>query len=646
VTSQGDASLRGPQARALGPTGAGVTVGVMSDSMNSAPPGIAGSQSTGDLPAGVTDLGDGPPGTDEGRAMAEIVYDEAPGITNMLFDTGTGGAAIKATDIANLVSHGARVIADDTFYLTEPLFQDGAIAQAVDAAKAAGTAFITSAGNRSEQSWDGTFTPGAGGLNDFGGGDTRQAVVDVPGGGGVANIVLQWDEPWGAATDNFDVNVFGNNSAAFTCSSSTAFPIETCNIINNTAGPIEIEIEIHHISGTDNPRMKYVVANNFGPFTIKEHATNGGAIDPDAASANGSLSVAAVCWSTLVGNCFGAAGPQTPEVFSSRGPVVHTLDAAGNRLPSPEVRQKPNVAGTDGVATDLPSGPLNPFFGTSAAAPSVAGIAALALSANPAMTVDQLYALLTNPANALDCTSAAGNPDNDCGSGFLQADRVVTQAKTPPAVSSALSGAPNGANGWFRSPVTVSWNIADANPSVVNTSGCGPTTVANDTAGTTLTCSAAGVGGTGSNSVTVKLDTSRPSKPKFHGITAKVFSRKHVPKRSKVRCTSSDRTSGVQSCKIRGYGKSKGPHKLTATATNGAGETSKRTLTYGVSPVCRVPRLKGKSLSSAETALKDAGCRLGGTTPKHPSSGDKVKSSTPKRGSILRIRSKVRLKLG
>jgi hypothetical protein len=645
VTSQGDASERGPQARALGANGAGITVGVMSDSMNKVGGGISGSQSTGDLPPNVTDLGDaGGTTIDEGRAMGEIVYDEAPGITNMLFDTGTTGPAAKASNIGALVGHGARVIADDTFYLGEPFFQDGVVAQAVDAAKASGTAFITSAGNRARQSWDGTFADGGGGLNDFGSGDTRQAVADLPGHTSLT-IALQWDEPWGAATDNFDIDFFANNSSAFSCTTNDAFPREICGISNLGSSSFEVEIDIKRQSGSGTPRMKYVVANNFGPFTIKEHATNQGAIDPDAASAKGSLSVAAVCWSTLLGNCFGAAGLQTPESFSSRGPAVRTRDANGNPLPAPEVRQKPNVAGADGVSTDLsPTSELNPFFGTSAAAPSVAGVAALALSANPSMTVDQLYAVLTNPANSLDCTSAAGQPDADCGAGFIQADRVVAQAKTPPAVTAALSPAvPNGANGWFRSPVTVAWNVADPNPSVLSTSGCTPATVSADTTGSTFSCSANGVGGTGSASVTVKLDTTPPSAPRFSGIAPKPYKRSKLPKASKIHCSSRDSTSGLQSCTISGFKTSNGPHTLTAKATNGAGATKTRKLTYGVGKVCFVPRLKGKSLTAATRALRKAHCSLGRTSPKHPSSGASVQSSSPKAHTIKRAGSKVSL---
>jgi hypothetical protein len=129
----------------------------------------------------------------------------------------------------------------------------------------------------------------------------------------------------------------------------------------------------------------------------------------------------------------GAPGLSTAEPGSSRGRVTRTRDKNGNLLASPQVRQKPNVAGADGVSTDLgPTSGLDPLFGTSAAAASVGGIAALALSVRPTMTVAQLYTVLTDPTVSLDCTSASGDPDTDCGSGFLQADKVVVKATTPP----------------------------------------------------------------------------------------------------------------------------------------------------------------------------------------------------------------------
>ena len=106
---------RGPQARALGVTGAGIDVGIISDSMNLKSPGVAGSQSTGDLPSAVGILQEGPAGgSDEGRAMAEIVFDTAPGIGSMFFHSGmTTGLVGKAQGIASLVSNGADIIVDD-----------------------------------------------------------------------------------------------------------------------------------------------------------------------------------------------------------------------------------------------------------------------------------------------------------------------------------------------------------------------------------------------------------------------------------------------------------------------------------------------------------------------------------------------------
>jgi hypothetical protein len=182
VTSEGDARHRGPEARALSPTGAGIPVGIMSDTINKRGGGVSASQASGDLPA-VQILDEPGAGTDEGRAMAEIVYDTAPGIPKIIFATGSGGPVTRANNIDALVAAGAKVIADDVVYLNEPFFQDGVVAQAADRAKANGTAYLVSAGNRARQSWEGVFTPvGSPALNDFdpgAGSDTRQTVATL-----------------------------------------------------------------------------------------------------------------------------------------------------------------------------------------------------------------------------------------------------------------------------------------------------------------------------------------------------------------------------------------------------------------------------------------------------------------------------------
>jgi subtilisin family serine protease len=78
------------------------------------------------------------------------------------------------------------------------------------------------------------------------------------------------------------------------------------------------------------------------------------------------------------------------------------------------------------VSTTVPG--LRTFFGTSAAAPAAAGIAALMLSADPALGVDELYAIMTDAANVSDCP-ASREPDPDCGIGFSLADRAVAMTR-------------------------------------------------------------------------------------------------------------------------------------------------------------------------------------------------------------------------
>ncbi len=586
--SQGDAAHHGLQARALGPTGAGVTVGVISDSINNAGTKIAGSQASGDLPGplsvppgSVTSLLDSPSGVDEGRAMAEIIFDEAPGVRSMFFSTGALGAAVKAQSINNLVSSGAKVIADDIFLLSEPFFQDGLVSQAVDSAKAAGTAYFASAGNRARQSWEGTFTP-AGASNDFGGGDTVQT-VGTPGSGTHVTIALQWAEPFGGASTDLALDIYdivaGVPNLAFTTDTdnlATGIPEEVANFV---AGSFPIGIGIRRNAG-GSPFMKYIV---HGPatFSIAEHPTNSNTINPDAAAANGAFTVAASNWAT----------PPTPEVFSSRGPITRLFDAGGNPLGSPDVRAKPNGDAADGVATSV-GGNFNPFFGTSAATPSMAGIGVLLRSANPSMPVDELYAILKDTSHTIDCTATAGVPDVDCGFGFELADGAVQQAldTTPPGVSGSVGGGA-GPNGWHGAPVPVSWTLTDAESPVGVTNGCGATTVS--APGTnTLTCTATSAGGTSSSSVIVKLDLSPPASIKFRGISGKHFLPSALPRASKLKCTATDPESGVDSCVVTGLKKSLGKHRLTARATNDAGLTATKTLTYTVDSIgaLKLPR--------------------------------------------------------
>jgi hypothetical protein len=86
--------------------------------------------------------------------------------------------------------------------------------------------------------------------------------------------------------------------------------------------------------------------------------------------------------------------PNLPEDFTSPGPVVIYFDTNNNRLTTPQVRLKPDIAAADGANnTFFPLGPAQDvpwdmdtqyanFYGTSAASPHAAAIAGLIIQAH------------------------------------------------------------------------------------------------------------------------------------------------------------------------------------------------------------------------------------------------------------------------
>ena len=122
-------------------------------------------------------------------------------------------------------------------------------------------------------------------------------------------------------------------------------------------------------------RIRYVA---FGGVTPLEHFRYHGPVTYGHNSANGAMGVAA----------YAAFAPYVPEPYTSSGPSTIYFDKNSRRLRHPEIRQKPDVAAMDGAnntffGDDAPEDDdTQPnFFGTSAAAPHAAAIAALVLDA-------------------------------------------------------------------------------------------------------------------------------------------------------------------------------------------------------------------------------------------------------------------------
>lgn len=440
VTSEADTVMRANIARGLyGIDGTGVTIGIISDSFDSL---IIDSYAldvfTGDLPSDVVILSDSV-GTDEGRAMAQLVHDLAPG-AKIVFHTAGSSQDDMAGAIDALANYGCDIIVDDVIFFEEPMFQDGVIAQAVDRAVKNGVAYFSAAGNDSNQSWEDTFRSsgvflenllvddsdflvlGGGELHDFNPGpevDIFQSVI------GASRVVLQWDNSSLSATDglvgpthDYDIFVIDEEGAIILDPDLLTYGIDTNSLTGEPTEfffvpPEAVAIFIVNRTGATN-FLKTVWFDNllvfdYGLDTVGKPTVYG------HANAEGAVAVAAAYYET----------PTVPEDFTSLGGTPMFFDIDGNRTFT-NYRRAPSVTGTDGVnntffGSDRDGNGFPNFSGTSAAAPHVAAVAALMLQASPSATPRALRIALEQ--SALDIFTPGY--DFVTGHGLVQADAAI-----------------------------------------------------------------------------------------------------------------------------------------------------------------------------------------------------------------------------
>lgn len=462
ITSQGDFALRAATARTThGVNGAGITVGVLSDAYDTLG-GAAADIASGDLPPGGVPVlnGESPYcGTlifciDEGRAMLQIVHDIAPGAP-LLFHTALGGIAGYANAIHDLANAGADVLVDDLMYLDEPWFQDGVIAQAVDSVAAAGVAYFSAAGNAGRSSMQAPFNDSGtifcieffppigdcdpifervGRMHDFDPGpavDLFQSVT-IPT-DAVLTVAMQWNQPFGGPgpTSDHDIVLLDETGGVY-------FEISANDNLITGEGWEVVQFQNAEVLGYGNkfnliityddvdstgPPASLLKTIIFGDGSFDEHATNAPTLVGHA-NANGAQAVGAAFFANTP--AYGVS-PPVGQPYSSAGGVPILFNTNGVPLASPEVRAKPAVMATDGVNTTFffsdthGNDGIDDFFGTSAAAPHAAGVAALMLQAHVGATLSQVQSALQ--ASAIDM--GASGFDNDSGAGLIQADAAI-----------------------------------------------------------------------------------------------------------------------------------------------------------------------------------------------------------------------------
>jgi Subtilase family len=476
VRSEGDGQLNAVGARASwGVDGSGVTVGILSDSFDrsaTAATHAAQDVASGDLPGAGSPCGSTQPvgvlddtefgGDDEGRAMAQIVRDLAPGAA-IDFASAFGDQLSFAANIQALASSGAKVITDDVVYFEEPFFQDGPVAVAINEVVASGVSYFTAAGNDNEiiagkdvNSFEAPFVsagacpaavpPPKTECADFDPGAGKDNAYDMTVGAGQKVILdLQWAEPWNGVASDLDAYLLSGAETVLAASTDrnvtkTQRPYEVLSWKNEGKGPVTVRLAIPRVAGSPlaSPPLKFVQLGNGSQGvvpTTEQLATSsaaGATIGPTVlghSGARGAVSTGAVPGGSAL----------APENYSSRGPAVHFFGPVTGSVAAPaipggagEVIPKPDLVASDcGVTTFFASFVKGVwrFCGTSAAAPHAAAVAALMRQANPGAGAAQIRAALV--ATALPVGTST---PEEVGAGLIDAYSAVNSVALPPTI--------------------------------------------------------------------------------------------------------------------------------------------------------------------------------------------------------------------
>jgi len=383
VTTEGDAIHRTYDVRTTyAQSGAGVKVGIISDGVDNR----TAAQNSGDLPVDLTVLSN-TQGGDEGTAMLEIVHDMVPDADLYFHDWGTNVVAFNnAIDV--LVNAGCDVICDDVGWRFEPFFEDGIIASHLTSVLASNDiVYVSSAGNAGNTHYQGDYSDS--------GYDTHDKFWYIDfNPDSSATIVLQWNDEFEASGNDYDL---------YLCDYHTGDILLYSEVVQN-GDDDPLEFISCYYDGDSVGEAFIVVSNYNGAAATKAlelfiYPGNGAYVYPDNIDPADSIFGHPAVPGAIAAGAIDASDPGNNDIepFSSQGPVTITY-------PSPVSRPKPDLCGVDGVAVTGAGGFPVPFYGTSAAAPHIAAIAAQMWGACPPKTGDEIRTVLCDSAVDLGST--------------------------------------------------------------------------------------------------------------------------------------------------------------------------------------------------------------------------------------------------
>ncbi len=333
-------------------------------------------------------------GSTHGTRVAETVMDMAPE-ASLYISNGTSPVDFRSA-VEWMHSQGVKVIVYSVNWSyhgppdgTTP-YTYGAL-KTVKWAADNGIVWVNAAGNHHLDGWYGTPTDADNdNILEWEAGEEDKTLSLLR--GQSARVYMRWDDKWGEAVNDLSLvavsNPGQNESVIVTGNDAQAggthdVPRETITLTNRGNQNTTVALRVKSMDGSKPSWVQLVVWGG----GVLASATDGYSIGSPADSPH--LGVLGV----------GAGSPIGLHNYSSRGPT-------------PDGRIKPDIIGAAGHGTATrPS-----FFGTSAAAPHVGGLAALVAQQNPSFTPTQITSYLKTHA----APRGAPVPNSEWGHGFAQ----------------------------------------------------------------------------------------------------------------------------------------------------------------------------------------------------------------------------------
>jgi len=429
VTGQGVAASGATAWHTAGFNGAGVKVAVIDGGFT----GLQQRKNEGDIPAGaqLVDLCNGQvDATRHGTGVAEIVAEMAPGAQITMYCVGSEVQLGQAKDQAKAA--GAHIVSMSLAYFNTsrgdgtggPGTPDAIVADA----RTNGILWVNSAGNAGAgEAWNGAFNDtNSDGFHEWVTGDPSNRLT-VDNNAQVCGY-LRWDA-WPTTAQDFarEVRDPANCGALLVPANDnpqtgTQAPVEQTCYTNNTGAAKEIAWVIRRVNAI-TPLPPRFDLNVFNQRLQYFSATSNIDIPANSPSA---FAVGAACWQS-----------ERLEDYSSKGPTID------GRI-KPDISAQSVVSGgAYGPWQECPANAdgVGGFNGTSAAAPHMAGAAAIVKQQNMAFTPAQLQAFLEGRVRDM----GAPGKDNSWGVGLLTLGTpTIPLPPGVPAITMQVSK--NGAN--------------------------------------------------------------------------------------------------------------------------------------------------------------------------------------------------------